>query len=136
MHKVVLDTNIYLSAILFGKKPEEILNLAKKGKIQALISGEILTEIAGILKRKFGWDDFLISDVIESIREYAILITPSKTVNAIKTHEPDNRILECALEGKAGYIISGDKHHILPLKEYEGIKILSASEFLIFYNKI
>jgi putative PIN family toxin of toxin-antitoxin system len=44
MHKVVLDTNIYLSAIVFGKKPEEILNLARTGKIQALISGEILTE--------------------------------------------------------------------------------------------
>jgi putative PIN family toxin of toxin-antitoxin system len=136
MHKVVLDTNIYLSAILFGKKPEKIINLAKTGKIQVLISEEILAEIAGILKRKFSWDDFLISDVIESIREYTILITPSKIVNAIKLHEPDNRILECALEGKAGYIISGDKHHILPLKEYEGIKILSASEFLIFCDKL
>ncbi len=132
-HKVVLDINIYLSAILFGNKPEEIINLAKAGKIQVLVSGEILAEIAGILKRKFGWDNFLISDTIESIRVYAILITPSKTANAIKSHEPDNRILECALEGEADYIVSGDKHHILPLKEYEGIKILSAAEFLNNY---
>ena len=130
MHKVVLDTNIYLSAILFGNKPEEIINLGKTGKIQVLVSEEILAEIAGILKRKFKWDDFLISDVIESIREYAILITPSKTVHVIKLHEPDNRILECALEGKADYIVSGDKRHILPLKEYERIKVLSASEFI------
>ena len=133
MHKVVLDTNIYLSAILFGNKPEEIINLGKMGKIQILVSEEILAEIAGILKRKFEWDDPLISNVIDSIREYAILITPSKTVNIIKLHEPDNRILECALEGEADYIVSGDKRHILPLKEYEGIEVLSAAEVLNNY---
>ena len=130
MHKVVLDTNIYLSAILFGNKPEEFIGLGKTGKIQILISEEILAEIAGILKRKFKWDDTLISDAIESIKEYTVLITPSETVNIIKLHEPDNRILECAVEGKADYIVSGDKHHILPLKEYKKIKILSASEFI------
>lgn len=54
MPKVVADTNIYISAILFGGKPEEIRNLARKRKIELLISEAILAQIARVLKRKFG----------------------------------------------------------------------------------
>ena len=58
-----------------------------------------------------------------------ILVSPTETVNGIK-HGPDNRILECALAGKADYIVSGDKKHLLPLSEFEGIKIITASQLL------
>jgi len=57
-------------------------------------------------------------------------VIPSLRLTVIKEDEPDNRILECAVEGKCDYIISGDEHHILPLREYKGIKILRAAEFL------
>lgn len=57
-------------------------------------------------------------------------VFPKVKVSIIKSKDDDNRILECALESKADYIISGDKRHILPLKELEGIKIVSVSEFL------
>jgi len=53
----------------------------------------------------------------------------------IREKDDDNRILECALEGKAEYIISGDKRHLLPLGEYEGIRILSPDEFLRLIRK-
>lgn len=130
MLKVVADTNIYISAILFGGKPEKIRELARKKKIELLISEVILAEIAEILKRKFNWPDWQISQTIESSRATTTLVTPRYTLKVIKKHDPDNRILECAVEGKAQYIVSGDKHHLLPLKEYQGIKILSPAEFL------
>ncbi|RLE06552.1 hypothetical protein DRZ78_04515, partial [Candidatus Aerophobetes bacterium] len=57
-------------------------------------------------------------------------VQPKTKISAIKQKEDDNRILECGVEGKAQYIISGDKRHLLPLKEYQGIKIISPAQFL------
>lgn len=128
--KVVLDTNIYISAILFGRKPEEIRKLSQEGKIELLVSEAIIAEVAEVLRKKFDWESWQISQVIDEIRETAILVIPNQTLSVIKKDENDNRVLECAVEGKAHYIISGDKRHLLPLKEYQGIKILSPAEFL------
>ena len=130
MIKVVADTNVYISAILFGGKAEEIRKLVREGQVQLLISETILAEMAGILKRKFNWLDWQISEVIKDIRAITILITPTSTLSVIKEDEPDNRVLECAAEGKAQYIISGDEHHLQPVKEYRGIKILSPAQFI------
>jgi len=130
MLKIVADTNIYISAILFKGKPEKIRDLAREKKIELLISETILAEIAGILKRKFNWLDWQISQTIESLKAITTLITPRCTLKVIKEHDADNRILECAVEGKAQYIVSGDKRHLLPLGEYQGIKILPLTEFL------
>jgi len=128
--KVVLDTNIYISAILFGGKPEKIRKLSKEGKIELLVSEAIIAEVAEILRKKFDWESWQISQIINEIRETATLVIPHQTIFVIKKDEDDNRILECAVEGKAHHIISGDKRHLLPLKEYQGIKILSPVEFL------
>jgi len=128
--KVILDTNVYVSAILFGGKPEEIRKLSKEKKIELLVSEAIIAEVAEILRKKFDWESWQISQVIDEIRETATLVIPHQTLSVIKEDKDDNRILECAVEGKAHYIISGDKRHLLPLKEYQGIKILSPSEFL------
>ncbi len=130
MIKVVIDTTIYIAAVLFGGNSEKIRKLAKEGKIELLISENILTEIAGIFKRKFNWFDWQISELIKDIRAIATLVTPILSLSVIKEDEPDNRFLECAIEGKARYIITGDKHHLQSLKEYQGIKILSPAQFL------
>jgi len=121
MIKVVADTNVYVSAILFGGKAEEIRKLAREGKVELLISETILAEIAGVLKRNFNWLDWQISEAIKDIRAIT-------TLSVIKEDEPDNRALECATEAKAQYIISGDEHHLQPLKEYREIKILSPAK--------
>ena len=130
MIKVVADTNVYISAILFGGNSEEIRKLARDGEVELLISEAILAEIAGVLKRKFHWFDWQISEVIKDIRAITTLITPILTLSVIKEDESDNRVLECAAEGQAGFIISGDVHHLQPLEEYRGIRILSPADFL------
>ena len=130
MLKAVLDTNVYISAVLFGGKPEEIRKLSKQGKIEVLISEAIISEIAEVLRRKFDWESWQISQVIDEIREATTLTVPRQNICLIKDDDADNRVLECALEGNAQYIVSGDKRHLLPLKEYREIKILSPDEFL------
>ncbi len=110
------DTNVYISAILFGGKPEEIRKFSRDGKIELIIAEAILAEIAEVLKRKFNWFDWQISELIKEIRNITILVTRTLTLSVIKENEPDNRVLECAVEGKAKYIVSGDEHHLQPLK--------------------
>ena len=130
MIKAVLDTNVYISAILFDGKSEIIRGLAKEGKIVILISEEILAELAGVLKRKFKWLDWQISELIEDIRAFATLVTPAFHLSIITKDDQDNRFLECAIEGKAQYIVSGDKRHLQSLKKYKEIEILSPDRFL------
>lgn len=136
MIKAVLDTNVYISAILFGGKPEKILDLAKRRKIEVFISNSILQELAGVLKTKFNSSDWRINQILESVGEDTALVFPCRKVKVVKKKDSDNRILECALEVKADFIVSGDKKHILPLKKFRGIKILSPSEFLEIYEKV
>ena len=130
MIKVVLDTNVYISGILFGGKSETIRRLAKEGKIVILVSEEILAELAGVLKRKFNWLDWQISELIEDIRAFATLVIPAFHLSIIKKDDQDNRFLECAIEGKAQYIVTVDKQHLQSLKKYKEIEILSPDRFL------
>ena len=128
--KAVLDTNVYISAILFAGKPERIRKLSKEGKIEVFISEIIIAEIAEVLRRTFDWENWKISQTIDEIREIAALVIPGRTLSIIKNDDDDdNRILECAAESKVQYVVSGDKH-LLSLKRYEGIEILSPAQFL------
>jgi len=131
--KVVLDTNIYISAILFGGKPELLIRLARERAFNIFISDKIINELNRIFKNKFGWNNEQIYFLNESLNKITHFVVPTEKVNIIKAHQADNFILECAIEANADYIISGDKHHILPLTKYQGIKILSVSQFLNKY---
>lgn len=128
--KAVIDTNVFISGLNFIKYESEILDLFMKGEIEVYISPFILREIERILRKKFKWGKDQIRQTLNKIKRKAILVSPKVRVSIIKEKDDDNRILECALEGKVQYIISGDERHLIPLREFKGIKILPASEFL------
>jgi len=128
--KVVIDTNVFVSGLNFKGKPREILDLIWKEEIKVCISLFILRELEKVLEEVFGWDKERIGSTVERIKDKTIEVQPKVKISVIKEKNDDNRILECAVDGKAQYIVSGDKHHLLPLKEYQGINILSPAEFL------
>jgi putative PIN family toxin of toxin-antitoxin system len=128
--KVVIDTNVFVSGLTFKGKPREVLDLIWRGDIEACISSFIFKELEETLKKDFSWDRDQIKHTIEKIKAKTILVQPKNKVSVIKENDDDNRILECAIEGRVQYLISGDRKHLLPLKEYRGIKILSPAEFL------
>jgi len=134
MYRAVADTNVYISAILFGGKPEEIIKLTLEEKIELIISGDILAEIAYILRSKFKWSNYQVNQLLAMLQETVLFVTPEHRLNVIKDDEKDNRVLECALEGKADYIISGDKRHLLPLKEFQTVRIVDPAGFLQLYS--
>lgn len=129
MLRIVLDTNIYISAILVGGKPEQIIDLARDGKIEIYISKPILIEIERILKEKIGHTDEQVQHELLDIKSITRFTSPNITLAVIED-DPDNRILECATQEKVDYLVTGDTKHLQPLKEYKGIKIVSPAEFL------
>jgi len=128
--KVVFDTNIYISAIIFSGPPEICLEAAREGEIGLYTSKTILLELANKLRSKFGYTEEEIEDILIGLSKFVRLVEPKVKINRIKEDPSDNMILEAAVEAKADFIVSGDKRHILPLKEFAGIKIISAATFL------
>lgn len=129
MIKVVLDTNVYISAIVIGGKPEKIIDLAREGEIDIYISKPILSEIERILSQKFKWSKDEVQEALLELTSITKLTNPKVTLSAIDD-DPDNRILECAVQERVDFLVSGDTKHLQPLKEYEGITILSPAGFL------
>lgn len=128
--KVVFDTNIYLSAIIFGGNPRRCLEFARERSFDLFVSKEILIELTRVFKRKFRWKKEEIREVVEGILLFTKIVSPKRHIQVIKTDPSDNRILECAKEIGADYIVSGDIKHLLSLHHFENIPILSAKQFL------
>lgn len=130
MPKVVLDTNVIISAIVYKGKPEIIFNLISSGNINGYISRFIITETCEILRVKFAHTESEIADVEETLKQLFILVEPDFSINIVRDCPPDNKILACAVAAKVDYLISGDKKHILLLKKIRNIPILSPDQFL------
>jgi hypothetical protein len=128
MLRLVLDSNIYISALLFAGIPYKILKLAIKGKIKLLISREIIEETVGVLRNKFYWPEHNITKFIRRISHICEIVITSQKLEIIKDDASDNKILECAVNGNADLIISGDKH-LLGLKIFEGVPIKNPKYF-------
>jgi putative PIN family toxin of toxin-antitoxin system len=128
--RVVADTNILVSALLFGGTSEQVFLAGLRGDIQLVTSLPLLKEFEKVLKEKFKLRSPLVREIIEEVMEVAEIVEASSHIKAISYPDEDNRVLECAVDGKADFIVTGDTRHILPLKEYGGIKILNPSEFL------
>ena len=126
---VVLDTNILISSIFWRGSPYKVVLNAIRKKYYLYLSGEILDELEEKLSLKFKFPEDKIKDHIGILKEYGKIVEPTIKVDIIKEDPDDNKILECAVSCNADYIVSGD-HHLLKLKEFKGIKIVTAKEFL------
>jgi hypothetical protein len=126
--RVVLDTNVFVSALVRGGRPLEAVEFCLSGGCELIASEPILGELAGILSGKFGWQQREIRDAVERIRQFSDVVNPAIVVTDCSDPD-DNRILEAAVAGAAECIVSGDKH-LRRMKAYRGIEILNASGFL------
>lgn len=134
MKKVVLDTNTIISGILWDGNEARVIEKAEKGEVKLFMSPKLVEELEGVLKRekftrKLEGKESTVEQSVAKIALIATLIEPAKKINIIKDDPDDNRVLECAVSASADVIISGDKH-LLELKTYSGIDIMSAGDFL------
>lgn len=131
MIRFVLDTNILVSSAPPGSRLRPLIDAWQEGRCRLLISPEIFDEYLRVLT----YPRFqLSSDDIRRILErdvvpYSEVVHVTSHVDVVKEDPSDNKFLACAIDGKADAIVSGD-HHLLDLKSYQGIPILTAREFL------
>jgi len=129
--RTVIDTNVMVSAILFGGVPGELISLWKIGRIQPLASTDIIDEYIKVLSYpKFMLSEKEINYILYSeMLPYFEVVVPDPGRVIIQEDPSDDKFLHCAKAGKAGMIISGDQH-LLSLKSYGTINILTPSQFL------
>lgn len=128
--RVVLDTNVIISALNFPGNERMVLELALRGRFDFFLSLFILEEVAGVLMRKFGWDEECTTQVIRILESAATVIEPPCLEEVIEGGHADNRVLECAVAANANYLVTGDRRHLLPLEEHQGTRIVNAPRFL------
>ena len=128
--KIVCDTNILISGILFGGKPRDILRLCSFGTVTNCISPDTLKEVEEVLLRpKFGLNEKQVYEIIRLFRDTFTLVSPDRRLSVVTANPDDNRILETVLATEADAIVSGDIH-LLDLINWNGIPLLSADTFL------
>jgi putative PIN family toxin of toxin-antitoxin system len=127
--KVVLDTNIFISAFVIpGGKAEAAYSHALRKDFTLYSSVAILTETAQKLREKFGWQQDKITSLLKAIAKVAIVIKTEPHLHHL-TDEPDNRVLECAEAVGADFIVTGDKH-LLFLKHFQNSDVVRLADFL------
>jgi putative PIN family toxin of toxin-antitoxin system len=133
--RVVLDTNVLVSALLFTGKLSKIVDLWRQGKVIPFISRETFEELRAVL----GYPKFsLAPDEIQSIIENEILpffevVEIQENVRGVCRDPGDDKFIACAVSASADFLVSGDKD-LTDLKRYKTVKIIRVSEFLSMYE--
>ena len=128
--RVVLDTNVIVSGLNFPGNERLVLDLARRGRFELYLSGFILDEVSAVLTRKFRWDEERAAAAVRVLRDAAEVDESPRPPEVIEGGHADNRILECAAEVLAEYVVTGDRRHLLPLGEHGGATIVNAPGFL------
>ena len=128
--RVVLDTNVIISALISSGPPRAMVERCRSNEILLVASDALLAELSEVLRRKFGWTSVRVAVLLDEIRSFAVVVVPGEAVECIEDDPADNRVLECALEGRVDVIVSGDTRHLQPLGSFQGIPIVSPAGFM------
>lgn len=127
--RVVIDTNIFVSAFLFRGKPGLVLDLVEDGTVILIHSRDLRSEAGRILADKFHWSQDEMRLACDVYWNTGVPVTPQAVIQACRDPD-DNRVLECAVEGHAQYIVIGDMD-LLMMEKFRGCEILSPADFLL-----
>ena len=129
--RVVFDTNVVVSACFWRGNPFACLSAWARGDLTAFVSPPLLfeyfetfQEIAARYpdRKPAAWPD--------ALAQSAEMVFPYDRVRGATADPGDEMVLECALAAEADFLVSGDKKHLLALREFEGIQIVSCAELL------
>lgn len=134
--RVVLDTNVVVSALVWGGTPDRLIQAAIDGEIDLATSPALLSELRAVLARphlagRLAQNQSTVEQAIDLYERLALQVSPLATPRVVAADADDDHVLACALAADADLIVSGDKRHLLPLGSYQHIPIVSAAEAVI-----
>ncbi len=132
--QVVIDTNVWISGLIFGGNPEKIIRLFIEGQIIVVCAEELLSELRRKITQRFPLFLPNLSLLEASIREDALFISLGTVQITASRDIEDNKFIETALTGQASFIVSGDKD-LTDIGSFQSINILKPKEFLEIFKK-
>ena len=126
--RVVFDTNIFVSALVFPGGQAEAAQRVIRGRDHLLVSKAIISELVDVLGRKFARDPEELSRAALFVADLGEILEPTRRVTMLPD-ERDNRVLECALAGAADIVVTGDRE-MLALGALEGVRVVTLREYL------
>ena len=131
--RLVIDTNILISALLSGASPPaQLLVLWRGGRFDLLLSGEQLDELMRVTrypKLRERLSPALAGRLINELRELAVMVRDLPEIEA-SSDPDDDYLLAMAVAGRADFLVTGDKRHLLGLGVFAGTKMLNVRDFL------
>ena len=136
MIRIVVDTNVFLSGIFWkGNFSSKIIDLWRDRKVDLISSISIIDELIRNLKGfKIKMDEDIVQEWENMILENSFLVEPEEKIDIIKDDFDDNKFIEAAVAGEAEYIVTQD-NHLLKIKEFKSIKIITPKEFLDIFTQ-
>ncbi|MGA2976854.1 MAG: putative toxin-antitoxin system toxin component, PIN family [Spirochaetia bacterium] len=128
--RVVLDTNVVLSAILFGGKPKQVIEAALAGSIHLFASESMISELRGVLQRpKFGFSAQHVQGIVSEFAGITEWIEPKEHFEMMAEDPTDNQFIDCAMAIRADYLVTGDCH-LLRLGKCGNTQIVNPDSFV------
>ena len=127
---VVYDTNILISGMVWGGIPYDCIKLAITDRVEGVTCAEILAEFDEKLTTKLEYSQFQTSRITTRLLGFLRMVKITNQLESVTTDPDDNKVIECALVGGATHIVTGDRRHLFPLRNYQDILIVTARNFL------
>jgi putative PIN family toxin of toxin-antitoxin system len=134
IERVVFDTNIWISGLLWRGKPFQCLLLARSGIVQLVHCSPMIAELAQKLRKPFGFTENRLQAVLYDYKRMSHQVDITGNLHLVSDDPDDDKFVECALVAGASVIVSGDRH-LLYLDEYQGVRVLSAAELVAQFTK-
>jgi putative PIN family toxin of toxin-antitoxin system len=127
--RVVLDTNVLISGLLWRGKAYQCVLLARVGIVQAIYCPQMTAVLSDVLRLKFQFSENRVRAVVHDLQRFAERVEIGGRLAVVTADPDDDKFIECAVVGGAEVIVSDDRH-LLGLGEYEGIPIMSSADFV------
>ncbi len=130
MNRAVFDTNILISAVISRNgSPFKCLAIARRGLVESITCAEILDEFMEKLVDKVSRTQEQADALVKDVNGFSRVVAITDESKVVQADPDDDKIIECAVVSKATHVVTGDARHLLPLKAYRDISIISAADF-------
>lgn len=130
--RALCDTNVLVSAFIAGGPPSRVIEASIDGRIELVLADPVIDELERVLTLKLGFEPERVRDITALLIDISVarIDAPTQPVEAITGDPDDDVVLACGVNAGVQIIVSGDRRHMLPVREHRGIHIISPQTLL------